>query len=214
MPKVDRSLPQSMKNIAREAILHGFCDVYLGFEGLGSGYPADIGWLIHLKKTYDSAEGPLIVNHQIGTKASAYVGFRRPRWSSRKIHAWIKKGTVKNEAHTADANLMINAWANGWSVDQRFSTFTTSFDFSASNHFYNIKGHPESRFNGKEVSYKIIVSRSPKGQTRAYDGMIDDGGYRAPRYVDPEAALEKVSKRAPWYADVAYFDKRLDKWVL
>ncbi|MFD4859842.1 hypothetical protein [Streptomyces atratus] len=51
MTDIDRTTPASLVELAQRAVRSGRIDkVFLGFEGLGAGFPAPIGWIMYLDR--------------------------------------------------------------------------------------------------------------------------------------------------------------------
>jgi hypothetical protein len=173
----------------------------------------------------------LRVTAQIGSEASAFRQPSQAYWGSEEIAAWLSTpragisgpSAEEKAAHERDADRMIAAWRHGWSAERALRRHTkaslehrapyetapmvVSYRYSALNHFYNTEGHPAHRSNGTDISVDIHLSRKDLcGADWLYSAV---GSERVP----VRDALARVTRRAPWYADVAYFDEDVEEWV-
>ncbi|MGW6602578.1 hypothetical protein [Streptomyces sp. NPDC055036] len=240
MTEIDRTIPVSLVELAQRAVRSGRIDmVFLGFEGLGADFPAPIGWIMYLDRVETtlaaqqriSGDGNhLMVTSQIGSEPSAFVGVDRPMMDAEAITAWIDlprpTGTGEPIADLGDTETLITAARNGWSVQRelgRASHMITSrhaptgmldslpllarYQFHALNNFYNVEDTPSHRSTGAPVSRGIFLCRDAVPAGPWVSAMVDGSP------ISPQSAITDISERAPWYADVAYFDEEGETWV-
>lgn len=190
-----------------------------------------------LRAKSSGGENTLRVTAQVGTEVHAFRGRDEPYWDVAQIREWIlapREGipaltdAEKRGAET-QARRMVEAWKLGWTASRtlgRGSAMSAEkitgkpfvpcarYEYSALNHFFNVKGHPAHRSRGTEVSVDMGLSQ---------DGL--DGGWlrRTPVRIEldnetietsPEGIFERIAKTPPWHAEVAYFDEERDEWTL
>ncbi|MFJ5725500.1 hypothetical protein [Streptomyces sp. NPDC093149] len=241
MTDIDRTIPASLVELAQRALRSGRIDeVFLGFEGLGADFPAPIGWIMHLNRVETtlaaqlgtSDEGNhLVVTSQIGSEPKAFVGIDRPVMDAEAITAWIDlpRPTDSGEpiGDLEDAELLITAVRNGWSVQRELRRadhvitsrhapaempdrlpLQASYQLHALNNFYNVEDTPSHRSTDAPASRRIYLRRDAVPASSWVSAMVE--GSR----TSPESAINEISGRAPWYADVAYFDEDTETWTL
>ncbi|MFF3127033.1 hypothetical protein ACFVRD_33080 [Streptomyces sp. NPDC057908] len=241
MTDIDRTIPASLVELAQRAVRSGRIDkVSLGFEGLGADFPAPIGWIMHLNRVETTLAAQLgisdVGNHlmatsQIGSEPRAFVGIDRPMMDAEAITAWIAlpRPTDSGEpiADFGDAEMLITAVRNGWSVQRELGRadhmimsrhapaemsdrlpLRASYQLHALNNFYNVEDTPSHRSTGAPVSRSIFLRRDAVPASPWVSAMAE--GTR----ISPESAITEISVRAPWYADVAYFDEDTETWIL
>ncbi|MFC9755200.1 hypothetical protein [Streptomyces sp. NPDC056921] len=241
MTDIDRTIPASLVELAQRALRSGRIDeVFLGFEGLGADFPAPIGWIVHLNRVettlaaqlgISDVNNHLVVTSQIGSEPRAFVGIDRPMMDAEAITAWIDlpRPTDSGEpiADLGDTETLITAVRNGWSVQRELRRadhmimsrhapaemcdrlpLGASYQLHALNNFYNVKDTPSHRSTGAPVSRTIFLRRDAVPAGPWLSAMAE--GTR----ISPESAISEISVRAPWYADVAYFDEDTETWIL
>ncbi|MEV7952898.1 hypothetical protein [Streptomyces sp. NPDC088141] len=241
MTDIDRTIPASLVELAQRALRSGRIDeVFLGFEGLGADFPAPIGWIMHLNRVeitlaaqlgISDVGNHLVATSQIGSEPGAFVGIDRPMMDAEAITAWIDlprpTGSGEPIADLGDAEMLITAVRNGWSVQRELRRadhmitsrhtpaempdrlpLQASYQLHALNNFYNVEDTSSHRSTGAPVSRMIFFRRYAVPASSWVSAMAD--GTR----ISPEGAVNEISVRAPWYADVAYFDEDAETWIL
>lgn len=86
-----------------------------------------------------------------------------------------------------------------------------SMEWSASNGFYNKKGHPAHRKSGAPVSVNGFSCTSAAGAQSAYmHGRYTDRPHQLP--LTPEQLREILGRTAPWFVRVAGVDQNDEAW--
>ncbi|WP_424862997.1 hypothetical protein [Streptomyces sp. MMS24-I29] len=223
---VDRTIPAALVGLAEEALRSGNVDeVFLGFEGLGADFPAPIGWIMHLHRVEEVLlalaglpveSNHLMVSAQVGGEPTAFVGIGQDYLDAEAIRQWITHPRpVEAGAPIGgldDADMLITAVRNGWSItrkiDRNFGSARCGYTFHALNNGYAIEGSASHHSTGAPVSREFRLSR-PALPAAPWNHALA-GATR----VAPEDVIAEISRRAPWYADVAYFDVAADEWVV
>ncbi|MFI9629223.1 hypothetical protein [Streptomyces sp. NPDC052042] len=223
---IDRKIPAALVGLAEEALRSGGIDeVFLGFEGLGADFPAPIGWIMHLHRVEEVLlaqaglpdEGNhLMVSAQVGNGPTAFVGIGQDYLDAEGIQQWIARPRPEEAeaplGDLGDADLLITAVRNGWSITRKLDRYVESarcgYTFHALNNGYAVEGSTSHHSTGAPVSRQLHLSR-PALPAAPWSHALA-GATRVP----PQDVITEISRRAPWYADVAYFDEVADEWVV
>lgn len=244
MTTVDRTMPESMRKLIRLALETGLDGVQFSFEGLSFDFAAPIGWLLHLSRLDPMVVGdvPQDSNHltigaQIGSEPDAYVGpvdgSESPYLNVEQITAWITAPREAVPAYTAaekaqftlDADLFLDAIDKGWSSSRQLHRnnavmldvhlpaeqphrIHVTYEFSALNWHYSIDDHPASREMGAPISENRVLIKYSVTEASAFYSTINGQKTVESSVRDP------LTRTAPWFAPVAYFDQALEDWVL
>lgn len=244
MTTVDRTMPEPMRKLIRLALETGLDAVQFSFEGLSFDFAAPIGWILHLSRVDPIVVGHipqdsnhLTINCQIGSEPDAYVGpvdgSESPYLDAQQIADWITAPREGIPAYTAvekaqfaqDADLFLETIDKGWHPARtlgRHNALTldellpgagphqihVTYEFAALNWFYSVEGHPASQEMGAAVSENRVLIKRSITDVSAFYCTIDG------KKTVESSVRDPLTRTAPWFAPVAYFDRNLEDWVL
>lgn len=222
-----RTAPQAFIDLAEQALRGGALDrVFIGFEHLDSDFPAPIGWVLGMHRVdpivlaqtgLSDIGNRMIVDAQIGSEPSAVAGVGLENFDAVEIEQWINypraTGIGSPIFGLGDIDRVMAAVRNGWAVTREITRLgqhvSITYTFEAGNHFFNHEGSPSHRSTGAPVSRQIglVFTMKSRALENAYAAFVDG------LTVTPAVALAEIAERAPWYADVAYFDDDHGGWI-